>query len=477
MRNNIILTTDSYKYSHLYQYPSDTQYISYYIEARGGQEKSVFFGAQAAIKEHLLGEVVTKEMIDEAQTLIEAHGEPFYREPWDAIVNEFNGRLPIEIEAVPEGTVMSTSNVQMQIVNTDPRFFWLPSFLETLLLRSIWYPSTVATKSRDFKQIIARGLHVTSDVPVEDQISFKLHDFGARGASSGETAMLGGMAHLVNFLGTDTVEALVGAKRYYGSNVAGFSIPASEHSTITSWGRENESQAYSNMIDLFSEEGKLYACVSDSYDIYNAVRNIWGKELKEKVIRSGGTLVVRPDSGDPETVPVEIIEILMEEFGYSVNSKGYRVLPDYIRVIQGDGINEQSLPVIIQNMIDKKISIDNIAFGMGGGLLQAWNRDTLRYAMKASAIMGQDGVWRDVYKSPVHGGKTSKRGRLGLIDQCGIGSCVLNTVPKNIADERGNLLRPIFRNGELLVKENFEQVRARAQLKEDEYVQRTVERY
>jgi nicotinamide phosphoribosyltransferase len=378
MKHNIILLTDSYKYSHLHQYPADTEFVSSYIESRGGEDESVFFGSQALIKEYLIGEVVTREMINEAEEFVTAHGEPFYREPWDIIVEEFNGRLPIEIQAVAEGTVMPTSNVQLQITNTDPRFFWLPSFLETLILRGIWYPSTVATKSRKLKKVIAAALHKTSDVPVMDQLLFKLHDFGARGASSSETAMLGGMAHLVNFMGTDTVEGLVGARRFYGEAMAGFSIPASEHSTITAWGRTGETAAYNNIIELFSGEGKLYACVSDSYDIFNAVRNIWGGELKEKVINSGGTLVVRPDSGDPLTVPVEVIEILMEQFGYTVNSKGFRVLPPYIRVIQGDGINEHSLVQIIENLIAHKISVDNIAFGMGGGLLQAWDRDTLK---------------------------------------------------------------------------------------------------
>ena len=474
-QQNLILLTDSYKFSHLNQYPKGTEYVSTYIESRGGEDKSVFFGAQALIKEYLLGEVITTPMIDEAEAVITAHGEPFYREQWDIIVEEFNGRLPIEIEAVAEGTVMSTSNVQMQIVNTDPRFYWLPSFLETLILRGIWYPSTVATKSRKLKTVIARALSLTSDVPVNDQLPFKLHDFGARGATSHEAAMLGGMGHLVNFMGTDTVEALIGSRRYYNADIAGFSIPASEHSTITSWGRENELAAYENMINQFGGEGKIYACVSDSYNIYEAVK-LWGS-LKDKIIAKGGTLVVRPDSGDPLTVPVEVVELLMEEFGYSINSKGFRVLPEYVRVIQGDGVNEHSLPELINNMVQKGLSIDNIAFGMGGGLLQAWDRDSLRYAMKTSAIKFADGTWVEVYKDPVHGGKTSKKGRLGLIYQCGLGSCGYRTLPKEFAEEKGNLLRPIFRNGELLIDETLDEIRKNAELSQKEYEDAVFERF
>lgn len=474
-----IIRTDSYKLSQWLQYPKDTVRISSYIESRGGEKESVFFGLQAFIKQYMMTPIKMAD-INRAELIVKAHGLPFNREGWEIVVNEHGGMLPLEIEAVPEGTVMETRNVQVQIVNTDPRLFWLTSYVETAMLRGIWYPSTVATKSRKMKKFIAAALELTSDVPVNDQIQFKLHDFGARGASSAETAMLGGMSHLINFMGTDTVEALVGAMEYYNTDtVPGFSIPASEHSTVTSWGGpEGEVKAFDNMIDQFAGPGKLYACVSDSYDIYAAARDLWGGVLKDKVIAAGGTLVVRPDSGDPETVPVEIIQILMERFGYTVNSKGYKVLPPSVRVIQGDGINETSLPKILDNMIQAGLSIDNIAFGMGGGLLQAWNRDSLRYAMKASARRDTAGVWHDVFKDPISDrGKVSKKGRLGLVYECGIGHCGYRTVPKEIADKKGNLLRTVYRNGELLVEDTFESVRERAAMKEVEYIKETPDRF
>jgi nicotinamide phosphoribosyltransferase len=331
--------------------------------------------------------------------------------------------------------------------------------------------------SRNMKKVIAEALYKTSDIPVMDQLFFKLHDFGARGASSTETAVLGGMSHLVNFMGTDTFEGIMGAMTYYNSDVCGFSIPASEHSTITSWGSEGEIEAFKNMIEQFAGEGKIFACVSDSYDIYAAAGEKW-PSLKEELVAKGGTLVVRPDSGDPLTMPIEIVKILMDKFGYTINSKGYKVLPPYIRVIQGDGIDHTSLPVIVENMIAEGLSLDNLAFGMGGGLLQKVDRDTLKYAMKASARRDANGVWHDVFKDPITDkGKTSKKGRLGLIYNCGLGNCGYHTVPKEVADEKGNVLRPIFRNGELLVEDDFETIRQRAQLREEEYILQEVERY
>lgn len=462
-----ILRTDSYKFSQWVQYPKGTTHISSYIESRGGEDESVFFGLQAFMKDYMTTPITMAD-VDRAERIVLAHGLPFNREGWEIIVNEYNGMLPVLVEAVPEGTVMPTHNVQVQVVNTDPRLWWLTSYLETAMLRGVWYPSTVATKSRKMKKLIKAALEKTSDVPVEAQINFKLHDFGARGASSSETAILGGMAHLVNFMGTDTAEALVGVMEYYNTDeIVGFSIPASEHSTITSWGRDNEVKAFENMIDKFAGPGKIYACVSDSFDIYKAAGDLWGTALKDKVIAMGGTLVVRPDSGDPMTMPVEVLEILLDKFGCTVNSKGFRVLPPYIRGIQGDGINEDSLPIILDNLIAAGISVENIAFGMGGGLLQAWNRDTLKYAMKASAIRVNEGEWTGFSKDPVTDhGKRSKEGRLALVKEAGFGIApYIRTVPEDYFWERPsakNLLQPVFMNGVILIEDTFENIRERA---------------
>lgn len=459
MYTNIILMTDSYKYSHAWQYPRGTRFMNYYIEARGGATESVFFGLQMFVKKYLLNPI-TREMIDEAEEMVTAHGLPFNRSGWESILKVHDGYLPLRIEAVPEGTVMPISNVQVQVVNTDPDFYWLPGFIETALLRAVWYPSTVATISRQAKKIIASGLEATSDIPVNDQLPFKLHDFGARGVSSKESAEIGGLGHLVNFMGTDTFEATIAAKKYYGIDMAGFSIPASEHSTMTSWGRDNEKKAFRNMIQQFSGEGKLYACVSDSYDIYNAVDNLWGDELLSELKSGKGTLVVRPDSGNPLTVPIEIIGRLMNKVGYTTNSKGYDVLPDFVRVIQGDGITTESLPKIIDNMKRAGLSLDNLAFGMGGGLLQHVNRDTLGYAMKASAVSGSDtdGQWKDIFKDPIHGGKTSKKGVLGY------SISKKTTVTWDSITQIDNGLEKVYVNGKLYRDQTFDDIRERSSI-------------
>lgn len=396
-------------------------------------------------------------MIDEAEAFWNAHGEPFNRSGWMHILNEHNGMLPVKIQAVPEGTILPTSNVLVQVVNTDPTVPWLTSFIETALLRAVWYPTTVATNSYACKRVIYDSLKKTSDNP-DAEIMFKLHDFGARGVSSSESAALGGAAHLVNFMGTDTVEGALAARRYYGEEMAGFSIPAAEHSTITSWGGpEHEIDAFRNMLKQFAKPGKLVAVVSDSYDIFNACTNLWGDKLKKEVLDSGATVVVRPDSGDPTTVPVEAIEKLMEKVGFTVNSKGYKVLPQSFRVIQGDGINVDTIKKILDNMEAKKLSASNIAFGQGGGLLQEVNRDTLKFAMKCSAISIK-GHWRDVYKDPITDkGKKSKRGRLALTNDG-----EFKTVRQDECLPENNILEVVFQNGKILKTSNFAEIRARA---------------
>jgi len=408
-----------------------------YIEARYGDNPfTVVFGIQAFIKEYL-SKPITQADIDEAADIFAAHGVPFNREGLEYILAEHNGYMPVEIRCVPEGSKLAIRGVMATMVNTDPNVPWLTNYLETAVLRAIWYPTTVATNSYFVKQAMIDFWKMSSDSPIES-LDFKLHDFGARGVSSEESAGLGGMAHLINFLGTDTVSGLMYARRYYGADMAGYSIPAAEHSTITSWGRENESAAYRNMIVAFPDS-PIVAIVSDSYDLDNAVTNIYGRELKELIETSGKLVVVRPDSGDPASTVCRTIQKLMDRFGYTVNSKGYLVLPDYIRVIQGDGIDRHSLPLILAAMREQNLSIDNIAFGMGGGLLQHCNRDTYGFAMKCSAIC-VDGEWRDVYKDPkTDPSKASKRGRFD--------------------DEN---LQKVFENGRLFNETTFDEVRARS---------------
>ncbi|MEK0324098.1 MAG: nicotinamide phosphoribosyltransferase domain-containing protein [Nitrosopumilus sp.] len=780
---NFLFSTDSYKMSHYAQYPKGTTRVNSYIEARGGSDEIVFFGMQGYIRDYLIcrADELLSSDISTAARFCKLHGVPFNWDSWNKLKQRlFRGEgLPIEIYSVDEGTVLPAGNVLVQIRNTDPEFFWLTSWLETQLLRAIWYPTTVATQSREMKEIIRMYLEETTGS--REGLEFMLQDFGARGVSSSESAGIGGAAHLVNFLGSDTMEGAAWAMKHYGAPEDGscisYSVAASEHSTMTSWGKENEVAACANMLDQFGTG--IVSVVSDSYDIYACVDNIWGGELKDAVnelSERGGRLVVRPDcyddqteiytedgwvlfenlngqkvaqisddefiefvepikvvsedyygemirfkdgkgkldllvtpnhrmvykdkdsgewrvqdaetstwyynkqiirsaeisnsgwadlsphqrlliafqadgsfpskgaskrpinnymsirfnfskarkltrligivqdcgyeysvhqekarptqktiyikvplnktvskefdwvsprtrtsnwcrdfieelsywdatrrsttrfkfdttnqavstvvqevsllagygctttrfvdnrsdkfsdvfsssiltrnntvggqtvtkateeysgriycvtvptgrilvrrngcttvcgnSGDVLTVPIEVCESLMDSFGYTTNEQGFRVLPDHVRVLQGDGLNKESLEDLCCAIMKQGIALSNFVFGMGGGLLQGVTRDTYKFAMKASAVE-IDGVWEDIYKDPIHGGKKSKKGILGLYKDSD-GYCTLR---KGDHWPLPDLLKLRYKDGEIFNTTTFDEIRERA---------------
>jgi len=458
VRKNLILNTDSYKASHFLQYPPGATASSSYLSSRGGRYGStLFFGLQALLKETLAGEAFSREDIDEAEAFLVAHGEPFNRAGWEGILARQGGALPIRIRAVPEGTVVPVHNVLMTVESTDPEAFWLPSYLETAILRGCWYPTTVATQSFHIKKRILEYLGATAN-DARAELPFKLHDFGCRGVSSLESAGLGGMAHLVNFQGSDTIEGVRYANAFYGvkGGMAAFSIPAAEHSTITSWGREGELAAYRNMVENFGKPGAIFACVSDSYDIWNAVENLWTDELRQDVEASGATVVIRPDSGHPATVVLKLLQILERKLGMETNLRGYKVLPKNFRLIQGDGVDEDSIAEILSTMKAHGYSASNIAFGMGGALLQRVDRDTQKFAFKCSEVT-IDGRDVPVFKDPVtDSGKRSLSGKLALVLEDG----KLKTVA---GPRKDDLLVPVFENGKILREYSLDEVRANSE--------------
>jgi nicotinamide phosphoribosyltransferase len=456
---NLILDVDSYKVTHFNQYPQNTKKLYAYIEARNlNSEELIFFGLQAFVKKYLLNPI-TQDDIDEAEKFLLSHIGVFNRDDWEYILNEHGGFLPIEIKSLDEGTVTNKKIPLLDITNTDEKVPWLVTYIETALLRSLWYPSSVATISREIKKIIFRYLDDTC-TNFDDQLPFKLHDFGARGVSSYESSRIGGAAHLLNFLGSDTVEGAMFLKDYYDGTDISYSIPASEHSTITAWGKDNENKAHENIINQFLLEGKVIASVIDSYNTFETASKTISSELKEKIINSKGTLVVRPDSGKlPDTI-IELLNTLSSEenFGYTLNSKGYKELPSYIRVIQGDGVDKNSIEDILISMKENNYSAANITFGMGGALLQKLDRDTYSFAMKVSAI--HDGnTWKDVYKEPSNDKtKNSRRGRFAIVQNDELEVVDLEKLNQT------NLLKTRYKDGKLYNETDLKVIRNKVEI-------------
>lgn len=455
---NFILDTDSYKLSHFLGYPQGATHVYSYAESRGGKyPATVFTGIQKFVQE--LAEVrVTRADVIEAAAFAAAHGEPFNEEDWLIIVFEHNGRIPVRIKAVPEGTVVPTRNVLVTVENTDPRMPWLTSYIETALLRAVWYPVTVATRVHEMKKKIKPYYDRTSD---RGDMAFALLDFSARGVSSRETSEVGGMAHLLSFVGSDNIPAVLAARRYYDEPMAAYSVAATEHSVMTGFGEENELASFEYLIDNMMPENGILSVVSDTWNVFRACE-YWVK-LADKIRAKNGTLVVRPDSGDMREVFAKILPILAEGFGYDINSKGFKVLKN-VKVLQGDGINEDTVVTPFQIAEELGISADSIMTGSGGGLMQAnIDRDTCKFAFKASNIT-IDGKDIGIAKNPITDpGKMSKKGRLELV-RTASGSFSTFTDEYQSFDklyEDEKVMRVVYENGKVSNMETFGTIRER----------------
>ncbi len=467
-RENLILLADAYKYAHhKFYYPGTTQIYSY-LESRGGMfNETIFFGLQYFLKEYLQGPAFTQQDLNEADDFLQqvfGRDDVFDKSKFQYILDKYNGYLPVKIKAVAEGTAVPTRNVLMTIENTDPECYWLTNFLETLLMQ-VWYPCTVATLSNQIRKVVTQFYSETATEGTEAGIDFVLNDFGFRGVSSVESAKIGGAAHLINFSGSDNLAGSGMAINYYNAQkIYGLSIPATEHSICTLLGRDGELEIFKHVLRSFPT-GTI-ACVSDSFNIFKACREYWGGELKEEILNRQGTLVIRPDSGDPIRTLLEIFKILFETFGFTTNSKGYKVLPPQVRVIQGDGVNYAEIINIYNALKANGISAENLVLGMGGALLQKVDRDTQKFALKCSSAV-IDGQEVAVEKSPTEmdaqgnitpSFKKSKGGRLKLVKINGIFKTVKEQEHIELADE----LHTVFENGKLLNTIPFEQVKANA---------------
>lgn len=382
---NIILTTDSYKLTHWKMYPSTVKYVHSYLEPREGLglQSVVWFGLLPLLKKL---NAPSREDVIEANDVAKGHfGASFLfnLKGWNEITTL--GYLPVRIKAHPEGTILERGQTALTIENTDPRFPWLPNALESLLMH-VWYPSTVASVSYDLRKFFVEKMK-------NHDSSFMLHDFGYRGVSSDESAGIGGAAHLLSFNGTDTLLALQTIRNEYGGSFAeGYSVAATEHSIMTQYGESGEERLIENLIRKFP--GQILSIVADSYNIYNFAKKL--QKYLGLAAALGVTIVIRPDSiTNIHPEPSGLVNWLLNE------------MPENVNVLWGDGLSAEQ----IKEIVTKANQPTRLVFGMGGGLLQKVNRDTLRWALKASAVSEDGNVWFPISKNPLDRSKASRAGR------------------------------------------------------------------
>ena len=471
----LLVLSDSYKFGHHTMYLDGTQNIYSYFESRNGAkfDETVFVGLQIYLKKYLAGVVVTTEMIDAAEKFSNEHflgAGTFNRKMWEYIVEKHDGKLPLRIKAVPEGTPVPINNVLMTVEVTDTTLgdngetllAPLTNFLETILTH-VWASSNVATMSRDIRKHFVEAFNTSVEDDMHWLIDYMLHDFGFRGVSSVQSAGMSGLGHLVNFKGTDTVVAITYGQKYYNTtDMLGYSVNATEHSVMTQLGPEGEMVIVNSLLDKFPTG--ILSCVADSYDIEKFVKTIGQGDLKKKILARDGKFVVRPDSprfdGDtPFNQILWIVEQLALDFGYTTNSKGYMELNPKVGVIYGDGLSAEEIHTAITGLLQSGWAASTCVFGQGGGLLQKHNRDTQRNAFKCSARLHND-EWQDVFKMPKDISKASKAGRLRLV-KTDDGYTTVREDSNILGDE----LVTVFENGVVVKEYTFEEVRENAKIK------------
>lgn len=474
------LLCDFYKLSHRKMYPPGTEVVYSTWTPRGsrlpGVDHVVAFGAQMALEK--IDALFAEEFFCVPWVYIEARYKDLVRKSLgdqDPDVSHLKtlhdfGYLPILVKALPEGTVAPLRVPHLTIQNTDPRFFWLTNYLETLLSCQLWLPSTSATLAHKFRLLFDEAAKMTGADP--GFVPFQGHDFSMRGMSSLESAASSGLGHLLSFVGTDTIPAIEAAEYYYDAleteELIGTSIPATEHSVQCAYGDDYE--YFLNIINRVHPSG-LVSIVSDGYDYWHVIGMVL-RQLKDDILAREGKVVIRPDSGDPVKIVCGdeggatllekqgTVQALWDIFGGTVNAAGFRVLDPHIGLIYGDAITYDRAAEILGRLAAMGYASSNVVFGIGSYTYQHKTRDSLGWAMKSTCAV-INGKEIPIFKDPKtdDGVKKSQKGRVAVLNH-DEGMCVWDGLSLNSVAP-GDLLREVYLDGHFTVRETFTEIRKR----------------
>jgi nicotinamide phosphoribosyltransferase len=471
---NPMLALDVYKMGHMVQYAPGTTKVYSYLTTRSDKtfDKTVFFGTGYYLKRYFSKKLepwMAEEFIYHVQNIL---GSCSAEVALKARALCQLGYIPLEMKAVEEGTVMGIHNVLMTITNTHPDFAWAVGFWESLFIK-LWYPITVASCSYKYRKLVDRYFDLTVDPEMYFLKDWTVHDFGYRGDQSEEGAALSGVCHLISFLGSDTVPAFNFARKFYNANpkrdaIMG-SVPASEHSVMCSFGRDNELAAFENMLELYPTG--IVSIVSDTFNVYTVLTD-FAVRLKSQILARAGKVVFRPDSGDPEYIICGdpnapegtpewkgAIRLLDEVFGSTVNSKGYKVLNPKVGLIYGDGMYYERYERTLKRLMEMGYATTNLVIGVGG-ILRNWTRDTLGFAVKATYVE-VGGAPRAIEKDPITDHK--KKSHKGLLSLTWDDEHKYVTHDECTPEEEDNtMLKVIYRDGVVLKAYALDEIRKRA---------------
>lgn len=499
-----ILLSDSYKQFHFKMYPEFMTMLFSNMTPRSYKrmncEKSVWFGLQYYLKEYL----------------IKQWNELFFNVPLEDVLKEYKrfhkhfsfcdidtthieklhklGYLPLEIKALAEGSQVNARVPYYVIYNTHPDHAWLVNFLETQMSTVIWDLTTIATIGKQYRTILDK--YAIETTGTKDFVQWQGHDFSMRGRSSIESS-LNQAGWLLSFTGTDTIPAVLMLEEYYNADITkelvGSSVPASEHSVMTSYGKEEEIVAFERLLNQFPSA--VISIVSDSFDLWKVLK-VYLPKLKDKILARDGKLVIRPDSGDPvdiicgkntyfssantgqnlkrdsnpdcKNIPEAewkgVIELLWDTFG-GTEVKGedgniYKVLDPHIGAIYGDSINLERAVKICERLKAKGFATTNIVLGIGSYTMNYNTRDNLAIAVK-STYCEVNGISREIFKDPITDDGTKKSAK-GLIAVFKDKQGEYYLKDQATWDEVNNCeLKTVFKDGKLLIDHKLSEIRER----------------
>ncbi len=485
-RTNPMLLIDYYKAVHAEMLPKNiTKSVSYFtprMSRVNRWDSVVMFGLQGFIKTYL----------------IDYFNEEFFNKPIEEVVGKYKrlmdftlgkdaykidkieklhklGYLPIEIVALPEGTIVPMHVPMFGITNTHPDFAWLPQSLESLISAESWHPMLAATVGYTYRQIVNKYYDLTCDDNILRSKALGAFDF--RGEECTESAIKAGAGWCLSFVNTATVPTIPYLEENYFCNCTkepvAYGSPSTEHSVMCS-NFSVDGDEITLLRRLLTEiyPNTSFSAVLDSYDYWNVIDNILPK-LKKEIMEHNGCMLMRGDSGDCVEVVTKTVFKLWEEFGGTINSKGYKVLDPHVKAIYGDSITIQRCEEIYKILMENGFACSNVALGVGSfsfqcieedGELKPFTRDTFSSCIKAT-YCEIDGKPTLIFKNPKDGGfKKSQKGCCRVYTRCD-GSIYFEDglTWEQVTDyeKRDNMLIPVFKNGELLKEQSLEEVRNR----------------
>jgi nicotinamide phosphoribosyltransferase len=483
------LLCDFYKVSHREQYPEGTESVYSTWIPRSNKyfpksDKVVAFGFQAFVKKYLIN-YFNEHFFNRSKEEVVAEYVRYIKftlgteNPDATHIAELHdlGYLPITVKAVKEGTLVPIKVPMLVVENTNPKFFWVTNYLETIISNEIWLPSTSATIAYTYRKLLNE--YAVKTTGSTDGVIFSGHDFSMRGMGAFEASAISGAGHLLSFVGTDTIPAIAFHEEYYNANIenemVGTSIPATEHSVMCAYGQTDEFELFKHLMTNVYPTG-FFSVVSDTWDFWKVVGEYLPR-LKNEILARDGRVVIRPDSGDPvkiligdpeandELVRKGLIECLWDIFGGTVTPQGYKVIDGHIGAIYGDSITIERAEAILAGLEAKGFASVNVVFGVGSFTYQYNTRDTFGFAMKAThvTVKGQE---RMIFKNPKtdDGTKKSLTGKVVVAydkskDELVAVDGLFTDTEIYFSDMNVNELETIFENGELKRDQSLAEIR------------------